>query len=90
MEVGQIVKGFTNSALRRERDLDLKRIAICKKCKLYKVDGIFGPVCNSGLYLNPKTDETSRTKKIGFIKGCGCNLNAKTRVPEAKCTVDKW
>ena len=34
MEVGQIVKGFTNSALRREKELHTKRMAICKKCKL--------------------------------------------------------
>lgn len=90
MEVGQIAKGFANRVLRREKELHLKRIIICRQCKLYKIDKIFGPMCDPSLYLNPKINEVSKTKRIGYVKGCGCALNAKTRVPEATCIVDKW
>ena len=89
MNIGQITEGFVNNALNREKELHAKRMKICSKCKLYKIDNIFGAMCNSSLYLNPKTDEISRQEKPGFTEGCGCILSAKTRVPHAHCPVDK-
>ena len=86
----QIAKGFFNSLTNRKEELSSERKEICLQCKLYKADGIFGPECNSDLHLNPKTDETSTTAKIGFFNGCGCVINSKTRVQEASCPAGKW
>lgn len=90
MGVAHIVKGTVNNALNKEKELYKERIEICKKCKLYLSDGILGATCNSRLYVNPKTDEVSKTAKINFKKGCGCALASKTRVKEAHCPLGKW
>lgn len=90
MSIGQIAEGFYNNLTNKEEDLFDERIKICKQCKLLKQDNIFGEVCNSRLYLNPNTDETSKIPKEGFFRGCGCVLKAKTRVKYAKCPAGKW
>ena len=43
------------------------------------------------LYINEnnKTDYSDRPK-IGYRKGCGCRLSAKTRLAHARCLVKKW
>ena len=87
--VSQIVKGFYNNIVNKEEDLFQSRIEICRKCKLHKDDPVFGEACNSNLYLNPVTDETSKTPKIGFYNGCGCILASKCRVPEAECPLKR-
>lgn len=50
-----------------------------------------GPICNPRLYINEnnKTDYSDRPK-IGYRKGCGCRLSAKTRLAYARCLVNKW
>lgn len=90
MSVGQIVTGSVNNILKKKQDLYIKRMLICKQCKLFKIDNIFGAICNSNLYLNPITDEVSTKEKIGYKNGCGCILGSKTRVPESHCPLDKW
>ena len=52
-----------------------------------KEDKIFGEICNSDLYIDPKSGETSTTKKQGFSNGCGCVLRSKTRVKNAHCPI---
>ena len=47
-------------------------------------------MCNSRLWLNRNTGDVSVIMKPGYIKGCGCRLRSKTRLPNAKCPVDKW
>lgn len=89
MNVGQVIEGSINNILKRKENLYIKRMLICKQCKLYKVDNIFGAMCNSSLYLNPITDELSKKEKIGYKQGCGCILGSKNRVPESHCPVDK-
>ena len=42
-----------------------ERMEICKRCPLYKEDEVWGPSCNSNLYLNPETGETSRFSHVG-------------------------
>ena len=86
----QILKGTYNNILNKEEELYKGRISICKSCKLYKIDGIFGPECNPTIYLNPISNEISTKPKEGFINGCGCVLRSKTRVKDAKCPVGKW
>lgn len=88
--INQILEGHKNNILNKNEDIYNERMKVCRSCKLYKDDIIFGAVCNKKLYLNPETNETSTTEKEGFTRGCGCSLSAKTRVSEARCPVNKW
>ena len=90
MSINQIVEGTVNNIFNKKQDLFEIRIEICKKCKLYKLDSILGPICNRSIYINPKTDEISRIPLAGFSRGCGCLLASKCRVKEAVCPVGKW
>lgn len=83
-----IINGHVNEAFNSNEELYKKRIEICKKCPLYK-ESNFGPICNPKLFIN-KNDETSTVKKEGYVKGCGCRLNAKTRLTYSKCIINKW
>jgi hypothetical protein len=56
---------------------------------LWKIDSVWGPICNPSLYIN-ENNEISNKNIIGYIKGCGCVLNSKTRVPDSKCIINKW
>ena len=49
-----------------------------------------GGICNPKLYLNPKTGDVSTKYKDGYGKGCGCRLQAKTKLTGARCPNDKW
>jgi len=89
MSMKDIIKGHINEVLNKEGDLATARLSICKDCPLMKMK-VYGAVCDSTTYLNPTTNETSYQKKDGFLKGCGCRLEAKTRLPDAKCPVGKW
>lgn len=90
MSIGQIVEGTYNNLTNKEEDLYKDRIAVCKECKLYREDKVFGAVCNSRLYLNPATNEVSGVRAEGFKRGCGCVLGSKCRVKTAKCPLEKW
>lgn len=69
-------------------DLVEHRLDICKKCPLYKKT-VYGEICNPYLYID-KEDNTSRTYKEGFTKGCNCLLRRKASNPENHCIVNKW
>lgn len=90
LDVSKITEGLFNSATNRNEELYESRVSICRECKLITHDRIFGEVCNSRLYINPSTEETSKRKKPGFINGCGCVLNSKCRVPSAHCPIGRW
>jgi len=90
MSISQIINGTYKNLLNKDEELYKERIAICHKCKLLKKDKIFGEVCNSTLYLNPATNEISKTAKPGFRHGCGCVLGSKTRVEDTECPLGKW
>ena len=47
-------------------------------------------MCNNKLWLNPITKDVSLDKKDGYVRGCGCVLSAKTRLPNAVCPANKW
>lgn len=86
-----IIKGHYNELTNKEEDLYLQRIAICKACPLYKEDMFAGPICNSKLWMNESDlESTSSTPKAGYKKGCGCRLNAKTRLGHRHCPFNKW
>lgn len=88
-KASQIIKGHIKEFLNMEKDLAKKRLAICKVCPLYKETNI-GPICNPNLYLNPQTMETRHSPKTGYLKGCGCRLNAKIRLQDANCPTEQW
>lgn len=83
-----IVRGHINESLGLHKDISVERMKICKTCPLFKA--AYGGICNSNLYMNPKTLETSSTVLPGYIHGCGCRLNAKTRLPYATCPAHRW
>ena len=86
----QIAKGIYNNILKKEEELYIQRITICKSCKLFKNDKLFGEICNPSLYLNPITNEISKVEKEGFKEGCSCLLKNKCRVSDAECPNGKW
>ena len=63
-----------------------ERLAICKRCPLYSVQG----KCNSSLWMNPNTNDVSTYAKIGYKRGCGCFINIKTKNPHSHCGLGKW
>lgn len=89
MNVGNIINGHLNEFFGLNKDLYIERIKICKKCPLYATKP-YGDICNNFLYLNPETNEISKQKKEGFIRGCGCRLNAKLTIPNESCPLKKW
>lgn len=88
MEIGNIVKGHVNEILGLNVNISEERMGICKRCPLFKQ--IAGGICNSSLWLNPKTGEISDKRKDGYVKGCGCRLKAKTTLINAHCPAKKW
>ncbi len=87
--VQQIATGFINDILKREEELHQSRIAICEKCPIYDTS-MAGPVCSAKKYYNTKTKVLTQYPSVGATNGCGCLLNKKTRVKDAKCPLDKW
>ena len=72
-------------------DLYESRIAICKRCPLYKLDPKKGPICNNALYIDPVDKKTtSFIKKKGYIKGCGCKLQYKAKNLDLHCIIGLW
>ena len=63
-----------------------ERKEICEKCPLLTKDWR----CNSKLYLNPETNEVSTYSKVGFIRGCNCQMNVKMRNINSHCIAGKW
>lgn len=88
MGLQTIVHGHINEALGKNKNLSEERMEICMKCPLYVEK--MGGICNSRLYINPLTDEVATSKKLGYIRGCGCRLKAKTSLPQSHCIANKW
>ena len=88
MEVKNIIQGHINEVFNINEDISKNRLKICYRYPLYS--NKLGGICNSRLWLNRNTGDVSVIMKPGYIKGCGCRLRSKTRLPNAKCPVDKW
>ena len=63
-----------------------ERLAICKRCPLYSVQG----KCNSSLWMNPNTNDVSTYAKIGFVRGCNCLISIKAKNMINHCVAGKW
>lgn len=85
-----IIEGHLKELFNREEELYNERIEICKKCPLYKIDRIFGAICNGKLYINPETNKTSTYPRSGYIGGCFCRLGSKLRMIDEQCIIKKW
>lgn len=85
-----IIEGHLNELFNKEEELSKSRLTICKTCPLYKIDNILGEICNSRLYLNPDTNQTSTYPRQGYYNGCSCLLNKKSKIIGSKCPVNKW
>lgn len=90
MGLSQIIDGHLKELLNKEKELSNERLKICRDCKLYKVDKVLGPICDKNTYWNPITNAIALTPTDNYVNGCGCRLNAKTRIPEARCPLKKW
>ena len=88
-QIGQIVEGHFKELTRQENALYDTRIKICEKCPLY-TESDLGPICDSKKCWNEKEKEMSLFPNIGSVCGCGCRLQAKSRLKEAKCVLGKW
>lgn len=62
-----------------------KRMSICRECPLFKKQYNGNHRCDGGKYMNPETKETSYLPKKGFVRGCNCVCEVKSRNPNASC-----
>jgi hypothetical protein len=69
-------------------NLQESRIEACKSCPIYSTK--YGGWCNRNLYVNPKTNDTSTTRKSGYFQGCGCKILLKIKYKHEKCPAGKW
>lgn len=88
MDVGKVIQGHWNELLGQNSNLSESRMNICQQCPIYS--SRFGGLCNNRLWLNQETGDISTVKKDGYKNGCGCRLNAKTRLVNASCPLGKW
>ena len=79
-----ILKGHVEELREGNQSIFETRMEVCKKCPLYK-ETMMGPICNPSKYMNDQGD-VSTSPMTGYKKGCGCRLNAKTRLTYATCT----
>ena len=88
MNILDIINGHTKELFNLNQELSQNRLKICYSCPLYSKS--LGGICNNKLWLNPNTGDVSDKPKEGYVRGCACRVNAKTRIPEAKCVAGKW
>ena len=78
MEGSGLIEGYKNLLFNKDLEYSQKRLDICKNCELYS-NGICNPM---------KKIKDVVTGEM--VKGCGCYLKAKVRVPYAYCPAHKW
>lgn len=89
--IKNIIEGHVNELLDVNSQIAAPRLKICKRCGLYHQNTFMGWMeCNSKLWLNPETNDTSIDAKDGYVKGCGCRILAKIRVAAESCPAGKW
>lgn len=88
MNIFDIANGHVKELFDLNKELSQSRLKICYSCPIYSKQ--LGGLCNHKLWLNPNNGDVSDTAKEGYIRGCGCRVAAKTRLPEATCVAGKW
>jgi len=84
-KLNEIINGWANVVKDKIGTLD-------PKLKVMAANRLL--LCNS---CDMRVNNTCSTKKVGIniitkneTKGCGCNISAKTLVPESECPLSKW
>jgi hypothetical protein len=55
------------------------------------LDVFAGPICNNKKWMSlDDLHSVSDVPRPGYKKGCGCRLNAKTRLGHRHCPFNKW
>lgn len=88
LPIAQIIKGHAKEALGLGTDMSEARLKICHRCPLFS--NALGGMCNNRLWLNVETGDVSTIARPGYVNGCSCRLNAKTRLANAHCPANKW
>ena len=89
-QVADIIKGHYNELVGSNDDLEKTRLAICEKCPLYR-KASWGPTCDSKKYISTIDKKSwSWVRQPNYVRGCGCRLTAKTRLPSAHCIAGSW
>lgn len=89
-QIKQIASGWKKSLLNEEEELSKKRTAICKQCPLYTNDAVFHGKCDSGKCFDTKEMKLVPSPGPNIVCGCGCKIDAKSRLKNAKCVLNKW
>jgi len=89
-DVNRVLVAHFNELTGKNKDIGKERMEICNRCPLLTDSSIWGPICNSSLFLNKETMDTSEEAKPGYIRGCGCRLNAKTKDLKSHCPTKQW
>lgn len=86
-QIGDIVEGHYNELMGKELLLSKKRMTICKQCPLFTNKA--GGICDSKKCIDKQNNLVNAPGK-DITCGCGCRLQAKTKLPHAKCVLHKW
>lgn len=78
-----------NRIMNQNEDLHQKRMQICKQCGLYK-ESALGPMCNSKAYVKKYENDIKYHPEPGYVRGCGCLIDKKSRYPQSTCPAGKW
>lgn len=87
--IRQIIQGHINEFSNNEEELRDYRMSICDQCPL-EADAYYGKICSNKRYLNIRTGKARTFPCDECVQGCGCRLEAKTRVKDAHCPANKW
>lgn len=88
-DISSIIKGHVKEVLKQNEELSTYRLNICKGCPLC-YDSAWGLLCNRFKWIDKTTGVVSDTSIDGYIRGCGCRLDAKTRNNDDECVIGKW
>lgn len=84
-----IIKGHINELLNKEFELYSERIKICDQCELESNTRI-GKICDHRKCISGSKVYNIKNKSSESICGCGCRLDAKLRLFDEKCILNKW
>lgn len=88
-QVKEIAEGHWNEFTGKEQDLSKQRLEICSTCPLISETAL-GPICDSSKCWDTINEKVVSYPGENIVCGCGCRLQAKTSLKNAKCVLGKW
>lgn len=88
-KIGRIISGHTKEVLGKNQSLSEHRLEICRECPLC-YDSAIGLLCNRYKWISKETGDVSLVPREGYVRGCGCRLDAKTRNEDDSCIIGRW